>query len=174
MSHAPRGRSWLPAAALALAVAGACEPVETSPPEEEADPAAANAEVARAYLQAYNDRDLATIEETFADPLSMNGETTERDALLEAIQGYWQSFPDIELREHHMLESGEYVTVRMEFDATGSGEYFGHEVDGKAIGSSEMILFRFRDGRITEYWYEWDALGFWTQLGVVEDPYAGG
>lgn len=59
----------------------------------------------------------------------------------------------------------------LEFNATGSGEFLGHDVDGKEISSTEMILFNVSDGQLTEVWYNWDELSFWTQIGVVESPY---
>lgn len=57
------------------------------------------------------------------------------------------------------------------FDATGTGEYYGHVVSDRTVECTEMMLFRVQDGSITEYWYEWDELGFWNQLDVLVDPY---
>lgn len=87
------------------------------------------------------------------------------------VEGFWESFPDIELEPTHLTSNGNYTTVRIEFEATGEGEYLGHDIDGKDIKASEMMLFHVSDGRLDEYWYNWDELGFWEQLGVLERPY---
>lgn len=155
---------------LLLAVgAAACEGAGT-----EADaPRTAAAEheaLARTYIDAYNDRDLAALEEILADPLRLNGEDLARDEFLGLVQGYWDGFPDFELAPTHIVGADEHVTVRMEFSGTGEGEFLGYDVDGKEIQASEIILFHVSDGRLDEYWDEWDALGFWEQLDVIESP----
>lgn len=129
-------------------------------------------EVVVQYVEAYNARDLETLVEILVDPFTFNGEELERDDFLGLVQAYWDSFPDLELEHTHRLVQDDYVFVRHEFDATGEGEYYGHDVEGETVESSEMTLFHVTDGTIDEYWYEWDELGFWTQLGVTEDPYA--
>lgn len=123
------------------------------------------------YVRAYNDRDLETLAALFTDPFQLNGEELGVDDFLGLVRGYWDAFPDLELEATHQVADGEYVWDRHVFDATAVGEYYGHDVDGETVRSSEMMLFRVIDERITEYWYEWSELDFWVQLGVLEDPY---
>lgn len=165
-----------PKASLAVAVAvlfvavSACEVPEPDAPAE-ASAAAEAEEVARQYLRAYNERDMEALEGLLADRLELNGEPIDRDAALEMIEGYMESFPDSRYLEPLIVGAEGWATVHLEFEATGAGEFLGHDVDGREVRVSEMLLFSIRDGRIHEFRYEWDELGFWTQLGVVEDPY---
>lgn len=128
-------------------------------------------EIVNQYVEAYNDRDLETLSDLFRDPFQFNGDDLEIDDFLGLVQAYWAAFPDLELEHTHQLVDGEYVFDRHVFDATGTGEYYGHDVSDKTVECTEMMLFRVQDGSITEYWYEWDELGFWNQLDAMGDPY---
>lgn len=107
-----------------------------------------------------------------SNPLSVNEREQDLDDFLEIVQGYWTSFPDIELEPTHLIRADDYVAVRMEFAATGNGEYYGHDIDGKEIESTETFIFQVNNSQIAGYLYNWDELGFWSQLGVLESPYA--
>ena len=123
------------------------------------------------YVEAYNAQDRTALETILADPFMISGEEESLDSFLDLIEGYWTVFPDITLEPTHIVGAENHVTIRMEFTATGSGEFLGHDVDGKEVNVSEIFLFGVSDGQLVEYWYNWDELGFWTQLGVVESPY---
>ena len=130
-----------------------------------------NEALAMQYIEAYNAQDRSALETILADPFMVSGEEESLDSFLDLIEWYWSTFPDITLKPTHVVGADENVTIRMEFSATGSGEFLGYDVDGKEISSSEIILFVVSDGQLAEYWYNWDELGFWTQLGIVESPY---
>ena len=152
----------------------ACDLAETVPSSEE-DPvatiqegAAANEALTRQYLEAYNDRDLATLEEILADPIEVGGEMESRSDFLALVQGYWGAFPDLRFEDPRILAGEDHAVVHVTFEATGSGEFVGHDIDGAEVRASEMILFTMEDGQIREYTYEWDELGFWAQLGIID------
>jgi len=160
--------------ALVTLGATACGPADSAPSPEE-DPAAATQEsaaaneaLAKQYLEAYNDRDLATLEELLADPIEVGGETEPRSDFLALVQGYWETFPDLRFEGPRILAGEDHAVVHVTLEATGSGEFIGHDIEGREVSASEMILFTMRDGRIREYTYEWDELGFWAQLGIID------
>lgn len=172
MTSTPYLKVFLPALLLCLAFAlAACQEAESDPDEQqEAAPAEAE-EVVRQYIDAYNAQDLAALEETLADPITYNGEDYALDEFLGLVQGYWKAFTDLDLDPTHIVGTDEHVTVRMMFSGTGEGEYLGHDVEGKDIRVSETVLFHVSGGQIDEYWGNWDELGFWEQLGILESPY---
>ena len=132
----------------------------------------ASVDVVERYVRAYNDKDLDAIEAIWADPFSFEGTEMARDDFLAIVQSYWDAFPDMTLESTHLIaDDGGYVLSRDVLTATGRGEYYGHDVDGTSIETTEMTLFHVDDGTIDEYWFEWGALEFWQQLGVIEDPY---
>ena len=130
-----------------------------------------NEDLAMQYIEAYNAQDIDALQAVLADRIKMYGEEHEPDFLLEMIRGAWGAFPDITLDPTAIVGSDDYVTVRLMVTGTGTGEFLGHDIDGKEFRVTETILFGVTDGHISEYSYNWDELGFWTQLGVVESPY---
>jgi predicted ester cyclase len=164
----------LPLGALLALGAVACGPADPAPtPEEDAatpsqESAAANEALTRQYLEAYNDRDLATLKEILADPIELGGEMESRSDFLALVQGYWEAFPDLRFEDPRILAGEDHAVVHVTFEATGSGEFIGHDIDGAEVRASEMILFTMADGQIREYTYEWDELGFWAQLGIID------
>lgn len=122
------------------------------------------------YIDAYNSQDLTAMEQTLADTFVFNGNDVSFDDFAEFLIEFWQVFPDYHLEITHQLNFVDHVTLRLMMSGTGRGEYHGHDIDGKDTEVSEVVFFRVRDGRIDEYWYDWDSLRFWTQLGVIEDP----
>lgn len=137
---------------------------------DEDDRAVQHEQFAERYIQAYNARDFGALESMIAETIVLNGEETERSDFLGVVRQYMTLFPDVRLDATRIVGAEDHVTLRFEVTATGSGEMMGHEIDGKEISTTELILFRIDDGRITESWYEWDELSFWAQLGVLERP----
>lgn len=133
--------------------------------------AAQNEELAMQYIEAYNAQDPDALQAVLAERIKMYGEEHEPGFLLDMIRGAWAAFPDITLEPTVIAGSDDYVTVRLMVTGTGEGELLGYDIDGKEFRVTETIMFGVTDGHISEYSYNWDELGFWTQLGVVESPY---
>jgi len=125
------------------------------------------------YIEAYNQRDLSGMQKILTDPFLLGGEEIELNAFIDLVEGYWSTFPDIYLDATHVVGAENHTTVRILLSGTGEGELFGHDIDGKEVNVSEVILFGVSNGQIAEYWYAWDELGFLTQLGLIDSPYPG-
>jgi predicted ester cyclase len=78
---------------------------------------------------------------------------------------------------HHVVEDliaeGDKVSGRVTAYGTHEGELFGIPATGKQIRMSSIGIWRIRDGKIVEHWYEADNLGVLQQLGVVPAPEQG-
>lgn len=163
-------RMVLPALLLCPVLAlTACQEAEAEPDDLQAT-VAPTEQVARQYIDAYNARDLAALGQVLADPVAFNGTDYDRDTFLGFVDTYWDSFGVLHLEPTHVVPAEEYVTLRVNMNATGQGEYMGHDVDGKQAEAAEIMLFRVEDGRVTEYWSNWDELGFLDQLGIIGRP----
>ena len=110
------------------------------------------AEIVNTYVEAYNDRDVATLRDLFHDRFQFHREDLPVERFLGLVQAYWESFPDLMLEHTHQIADGEHVFDRHVFEATGTDEYYGHEVSDKSVECAEMMLSRVRDGAISEYW----------------------
>ena len=128
-------------------------------------------ELVRQYLAAYNEQDLDAIKGLWTDSLVYNGERIGPEEFEALHKSYWGAFPDINAEITHVVSEGEQVAVRLMFEGTGEGEYLGHDVDGKNFRVSEIAIFHVSDGKLDEYWFQFDELGLWSQLGVLERPY---
>ena len=126
--------------------------------------------VVEQYLEAYDERDMETIRSVLADEIVSEDTTFTRDELAGAIEAYWSAFPDCTLEAHHYAVDGETVAVRTTFAGTFEGEYYGRVPTGESFSVTELIMFRVNDGEIDTYWFAWDELGFWEQVGVLEHP----
>lgn len=122
------------------------------------------------YLTSYNDRDLDEIREVIAPTIESEGATFDRDDLIDAIETYWAAFPDCAHHDISYVSADDLVTVRTRFAGTHEHEYHGLEPTGNAFEVTEFMLFRVTNGEIDAYWFAWDELGFFEQLGVLEHP----
>lgn len=74
-------------------------------------------------------------------------------------------FPDFRIEIDAIVAEGDLVVSRYTATATDTVGYMGMPPTGKAIRTTAMQMFRFRDGRIVESWAVRDDLGTLRQLG---------
>lgn len=133
----------------------------------------ANTDAQRAveqYIDAYNMREIERIEAILAEEIDSEKTTYERDDLVAAIEAYWTSFPDCKHNVDRYVSADGFVTVRTIFSGKHEEEYYGLPASNETFEVTELMMFRVTNGEIDGYWYAWDELGFWEQLGHLEHP----
>lgn len=65
------------------------------------------------------------------------------------------------------VTEGDRVAVRFRIIGTNSGEMMGIPATGRLINVIGTGIFRVVDGKVTDNWVNFDALGLMQQLGVV-------
>ena len=81
----------------------------------------------------------------------------------DALAGYW----DVQ----EILSAGEdRVVVRWIGRGTHTGELMGIPATGATIACDATTIFGITDGKISEEWTVWDALGLLQQVGAVPLP----
>jgi ketosteroid isomerase-like protein len=80
----------------------------------------------------------------------------------EAVDGHW------EIKE--LFSAGDRVVARWTGTGTHRGELMGISPTDKPIKVDAISIFRVADGKITEEWTVWDALGLMQQVGAVPAP----
>lgn len=136
------------------------------PPERTRD--AENKALVRKYFDALNDRNKAAFRETIAKDFTY-GDIQNRE---EHIENDWKWLDALDLTwEIQAMHAGEgFVTTRVKATGTHCGEILGIEPTGESFDVTAMTLSRIEDGKITEWWSEWDFAGFLNQIGAIDSP----
>ena len=78
-----------------------------------------------------------------------------------------RAFPDTHVVVEETITEGDKVVSRNTVTGTHRGEYRGLPPTGKTVTYSEIFIFRFTDGRITEVRGVVDVLAQLRQLGAL-------
>jgi steroid delta-isomerase-like uncharacterized protein len=87
--------------------------------------------------------------------------------LKKAIKHFRQAFPDLHAKAEDIIAEGDKVVGRFTVTATQHGEFMGIPASGNTITYEEIVIVRFKDGKIVEHWAVADALAMMQQLGAI-------
>lgn len=134
---------------------------------------AANKELIRAFVAAWNDRDFAAFDRLMADDavLTVGGSTISCNAAAtRAIASAWTTaFPDWRFDLISLVAEGDRVAAHLPYSGTFTQPFRGIAPTGKFARVDEMVIFRVADGRVAEAWKVFDEMGMWRQLGIRPD-----
>jgi predicted ester cyclase len=96
------------------------------------------------------------------------GSPEGRQALKDAIVQSHSIFPDLNVTLEDVVAADDYVGVRGEMRThhTG-GEFLGAEATGNEVQWNGIAIFKIRDAKIAERWFNSDGLSIVQQFGVV-------
>jgi steroid delta-isomerase-like uncharacterized protein len=80
---------------------------------------------------------------------------------------YREAFPDITIRIDDMVAEGDLVALRWSGTATHKGDSLGFTATQQRVAFTGMGFVRVVDGKLVEAWNNFDQLGMFQQLGVV-------
>ena len=87
---------------------------------------------------------------------------------LKGLIAHWrEAFPDFQMHVDEIITEGDVTAVRMRYEGTHEGVWFGNEPTGKRVLVDEMMFFRFEDGLLVEAWEVDDQLTMRQQLGLI-------
>ena len=89
------------------------------------------------------------------------------EGLKEAIMQFREAFPDLHAKAEDILADGDKVVGRFTVTGTHKGEFMGMPPSGKQFTYEEMVIVRFKNGRIVEHWAVMDAMAMMQQLGMI-------
>lgn len=91
------------------------------------------------------------------------------------VKAWRTAIPDLHCHIEELVAEGDLVVIRLRFTGTHSAAPLA--ISGRtaaprnrAFEESELLMFRFRDGKIVESWATWDRLSFLEQLGAIDKP----
>jgi predicted ester cyclase len=130
-----------------------------------------NKAVVRAFVEAWNTRDLDGFDELMAEDarLTVGGATVScSPGGTRAIAEHWLAgFPDYRFELVDLIAEGDKVAARMPFSGTHIGPVLDLAPTGRRVQVGEIVVFRVGGGRIVEAWEEWDHYGMRAQLGAL-------
>ena len=135
-----------------------------------------NIAVVRRFIDgAINGRDLAVVDETWADDMTWHGGSLgtyeSKAASLEFAKasagGAWE---EMHLEIHDTIASGDHVVLRFTNSGTNVGPFMGNPATGKHAEWLGIGIYTVCHGRITEGWFAEDILGLLLQLDAIALP----
>ncbi len=131
--------------------------------------------IRRWYEECYNKGNVAVVNEVvgadYVNHSSPHGQMPGLEAEKQYIMAIRSAFADFHLTLEDQIAEGDKVVTRL----TASGTYKGGLADipatavaGRQVTVSEVMIHRISDGKVVEGWMEFDQLGLWRQLGVID------
>lgn len=111
-----------------------------------------------------------SIDELFAPGVVVHDPDKELRGLAQVKQGLTRlraAFPDLAYTAEDMIAEDDKVVIRFRGRGTHQGEFRGIPPTGKGMTYVGIMVLRFVDGRVLDYWAVSDALGIFQQLGVM-------
>jgi steroid delta-isomerase-like uncharacterized protein len=133
-----------------------------------------NKAVVHRMLEALNQKNPKMAEDIFAanwvnhDPAFPPLQGIEGARQLVSMFG--NAFPDRRVVIENMIAEGDRVACNFTFSGTHQGEFNGIPPTGKHVQVNAAGVFRVVDGRLTDNWVNFDALGMLTQMGLIPAP----
>ncbi len=127
-----------------------------------------NKEVVRQYFAALNERDSEAFRAVLADDFSY-GPIQDADAMVES-DFRWIAMFDLTYDIQAMHADGNFVTTRLIATGKHQGEFRGIEPTQKPFEISVTTITRVEDGKVAEWWGEWDFAGLLSQTGLMNSP----
>lgn len=93
-----------------------------------------------------------------------------RETFKQTIAAFRQAFPDMTERVVEQIADGDRVIARFNVRCTLAGEVMGLPPTGEVFAIDGIDICRVVDGRVTEMWAMFDALGMFQQIGLVGQP----
>jgi predicted ester cyclase len=95
-------------------------------------------------------------------------------AFKHTLQSFFDAFPDFEDKIEDLIAEGDLVTGRFTARGTHQGHFADVSPTGRRVELQGINMYRIRDGKIVEEWFQEDLLGLMQKLGAVPAPPFGG
>lgn len=135
------------------------------------------AAVRQCWQKAWNENNVTILGDLFSpDNVHYFGATPGRlgpDQYAAMVKAWRAAIPDYLCHIEQLVVEGDLVVMRLRF--TGTHTTAPLTISGRTVTPKnrtfeefELLMFRFRDGKIVEGWATWDRLSFLEQLGAID------
>jgi steroid delta-isomerase-like uncharacterized protein len=138
-----------------------------------------NKELARNVHLAWEQRDYDLIRASCAPDLAFYSPSSTKfesdlEQGIEFADSIYSGISDYDISIEDIMAEGDKVAIRAILRGTHTGDVFGLPATGNKIEQSQILIFRFENGKIVEIWEDYDSIGFMQQLGMELKPKEGG
>lgn len=130
-----------------------------------------NKALVREFFTALNDRDMDAFRATLAEDSSY-GPIDGPDEMVESERKWLQAL-DFNWDIEALYADGDFVTTRAVATGAHQGEVRGLEPSGKSFEVSATTVCRVAEGKVAEWWGEWDFAGLLNQIDAIDSPVYG-
>ena len=132
-----------------------------------------NKAVSRRLFEAMTRGDLDAVDDIFTPDAVIHDPGREffgRAAIKQGLASLRAGFPDIAYSIQDQIAEGDRVASRYRGEGTHLGEWRGVPGTGRRFSYTGILIHRFEDGKIAEFWGQADVLGLLQQLGALPAP----
>lgn len=117
---------------------------------------------------------LSIIDEIFADDVLMHDATASKPKrgtqnYRQVVMAFREAFPDAKYYIDDLVAENDRVAARWRLEGHHEGMFMGKSPSGNEIKVSGIIIFRFEERKIVEYWGVFNTLSLMKQIGVIEE-----
>jgi predicted ester cyclase len=158
----------------ATATAQAEEVQEAAMLKAQADQALSNKEVVHTFLGLFMSGNWDAFNQVIAEDCVLHEPGGVDIVGLEAMKALWQvayaPLTDIGATTVSEISEGEFLSGFYAMEATYQGEYMGQQIAGVPVQFNQAETMHIVDGKIVEWWVEFDRLRMSEQLGFELQP----
>jgi S-adenosylmethionine decarboxylase proenzyme len=104
--------------------------------------------------------------EDFVDHRPIEQFPPDRDGHVAMALDWHRAFPDMTFKIHDVIVEGDKLVARYSAEGTHLGPLSGIEPSGRRVSLTGIDIFRFRDGRLLEWWHNEDIHGLIKQISA--------
>ena len=119
-----------------------------------------NKELIRSWYRDFNAHNLDAVGTYFDEPFATG--------IHRGNSAYLAAFPDGHASIEELIAEDDKVVCRAIFTGTHDAEIKGIAPTGRPVSVDYAEIYRFKDGRVVNYWCQMDVAGLMRQL--TEDP----
>ena len=137
-------------------------------------------EVYEKGTKAFNDHDIDTLIDLYADDAEFRGPgglvASGKDEIRRFTQGWFQGFPDCKATGSNVIVTDSHIIEEGVFTGTHTGVFPTPMGDipptGRSVSGAYVDVFEIRDGKILSDHLSFDRMELMEQLGLMPQPAA--
>lgn len=93
-----------------------------------------------------------------------------KETMKKFLAEHFVTFPDWNEEIIQMIVEDDMIAIVAIGTGTMTGKMGPYNPTGKSVKVTDIMMHRFKNGKIIETWVTWDNVNFLTQAGLMESP----